>query len=203
MPTISLDEARDLLEPYHLALVECFYKAWSIYRTSISPLLPTPLVRDVRSIMSSLVDQQFRSSLAAEDGVAIRVINERVLAYMQDRLILHNKAFINGKLQTRNNPTPSSQAFENGEQIEGFPELDFPRACVGYRLNSLHTEILGVYVRSNQMSDRWSYEIGRSAPRAVVFSFPGPKKVADGAKRFRPKKSEGDKKKSADGEDTD
>lgn len=201
MNPIRLEEARELLAPYHLPLLECFHEAFRVWQTTVSHQAPSALGRDVKNSLSMLIDEQFRSRLGAESGITIRVVNERVLAYVKDRMILHNKAFRDGQLNTSNNPTKASLAFDQGHQVEGIP--DFARACVGYRLDRLHTKIAGVFVRANQTSsNRWYYEIGREEPRAVVLPFrKSETHAATRTKRFRPKKSKEPKKgKSVDGE---
>jgi hypothetical protein len=144
--------------------------------------------------MSSLIDEQIRTRLGAEDGIEVRELGQRVLAYVQDRIILFNKFFADAKLTTSNNPTARSKAWDQNEVLPGIE--DFDRIKVGYRLNPLETELSGVWI-SALGSGAWSYQIGHEERRNEVLSFPTP---IQPTRRITPKRIDTPKTGSDDGE---
>lgn len=177
MKRVSQEEAHAILAPHEAVIHRCLHEAWAKYEKVIAPLMPSALPRDRRNAMSGLVDQEVRSQLGARGGVRIRVANARVLAYIDEKLILYTKFFASGTLETRNNSTPTSEAFDRGRPLP-FLE-DFARVCVGYRHDRLETGLLGVYVKE-AWPFGWAYEIlgeaesareGGASSGAVILPF--------------------------------
>jgi hypothetical protein len=141
---ISIAEVQKVLEPYRNDVLACIEESWKQCRDQFIPLVPRAHGRFRPNAMAALVENQVRVRFG-DVGSKVHVLSkgQRLLVGFQGKFFLHFKQMDADRL-TRNFQTRTAKRFERQEYTVEYG--DVPRVTVGYRLNSLGTELLEVVV---------------------------------------------------------
>ena len=154
---ISKDEARTLLEPYHIPLRACVMAAWQQWRTVILPVVPIAYPRGQANIMYELIAQEARRQFLPLSGVQIIEGSVRLFLAIGDRILIRFKK-LNDRLRPSNYPTCQALLFDEQMDLPTIPSKA-ERITVGYKLNELRTDISvhAVYVQGKDVV--WDYQL--------------------------------------------
>ena len=189
---LSLDEARFILHPIEERLAECALAAFREFREFQTGRFPTMHVRSRRTLVQDLAWREVSGAFSGVPG--FRIVDPhtgRNLLCVANRLLLQVKQ-VNREFRTSNLMTKTAERFNAQEVIEGMPPL--PRVTMGIRLNSLETEVEGVYIIYSICNrPEWWYRIGRAGedtPGAEVITFTPPVQPTGRTERVTPKQRE-------------
>lgn len=158
MREIELEEAQNLLAPYHPRLLQCFDEGWKRYDDTIPRRLPLISSRGQANAYHEFLVEEVRTRLGGLEGILIDESKDnRFLVYVQQQLLLRFKK-LDRKLRTSNYPTPTSVAFDAQEEIEGLPECC--RLTVGYQFDRMRRGLKSVYVLyAKGREPLWHYDL--------------------------------------------
>ncbi len=138
-----MGEARAVLLPHHDEVLGCVEEPWKQWRDIVMPLMPRVHARYRPNVMWGFIESQMRVRFGDVRGVELVEEGQRVMLGFKGKLLLRFK-LMDADRMTRNFPTDTSNRFEEQQELPLYADL--PRVTVGYRPNSLGTELLEVVV---------------------------------------------------------
>lgn len=196
MVGLTLAEAKSELYLVEDRLEECVKRAWTTFRSIQATAHPGMRIRARRTLMQDLVVGEIEGAFGGIPGFKIiEGKSGRVLLVVADRLVLQFR-HVDKEFKTANFPTKMARDFDAQRAIDGLPPL--PRITIGYRLDTLETEVTGVYVIfSVGKQRRWQYRLndsegGFGTESLDLFPTPPPTPAAPAERRVGPKKPESD-----------
>jgi len=169
---IDRETALRRLGPDRLELLgRCFERAWERYEEVIRPELPLCHPTPQAGILREFIINEVRDAFPDLPGVTIRDHDAggRFLLEIDGVLMIQFKK-LTTDFQTRNYPTPTSEAFDQQRELDGFPAL--PRLTAGYQMGQYGTELASVSLAFLVGSECvWHHDI-QSGEHSVTLEFP-------------------------------
>ncbi len=182
MRLISQSNAQAALAPYHDTLRACVEAAWAHWQ-EIRSHFPLCSRSGRRHVMHEFILQEVRSRFG--DTIGVKISERGRFLLTMENIVLRFK-WVNQQFQTSNFATPSAIAFDTQLRLPGVPHG--VRLTIGYQVNELETELVGVFIILSRGKDvLWKYEIGKD-DGAQVIMFPQEHSPARPGSRIRPKK---------------
>ena len=165
MGIISEEQGRAAIEPMHDDLYTCVNGAWEHWKKKFEPELVHFDARTRASIIHDLIVGEVKTRLGDHSEVQIRKARGRwLLCFAEHSMVVHFKK-LDREFRTSNARTETAFKFSHQLPLPGVPEG--VRLTVGYRLNAVATELLGVWVvLAVGRKVEWKYEM--PAPQTAI-----------------------------------
>ena len=170
--SIARETALDRLGPENLSLLrQCLEAAWQKHEALIRPALPLCDPSAQATIVREFILEEARHRFQGRDGITMRdsPSNGRFLLEVDDSFVIQFRK-LTTDFRTVNNPTKTSEAFDQQEQIDGYPPL--PRLTAGYQLGQYRTDFAGVWLALLVGKELQWYHDLRTGEYPITLDFP-------------------------------